>query len=79
MRYFIYSQDQYNEKNNILKKQNKKFVAGVVVINGSKKNFTTLSSKPTLERFYDGKIVAQVEDEKVLTYTDPKTIKITDN
>ena len=38
--YFLYSREQFDEKNQILAKSGKQFVAGYVVVNGIKKDFT---------------------------------------
>lgn len=73
-KYFLYSQDQFNEKNSILEKSNKVFVPGTVVVNGTKKNFTMLSSSQTIPRFFDAKVVAK-GDPSNFTYTMPKTEK----
>ena len=74
IKYFIYSQDQYNEKNTVLKARNKEFVPGIIVVDGTKKNFTALSLTPTLERFVDSKIIAQGDPDSFV-YSMPKTVK----
>lgn len=72
--YFLYSDEQYKEKNNILNKANKMFEPGTVVVNGTRKKFTQLSDSSSLPRFIDTKIVA----EGILsqfTYTEPQNVK----
>lgn len=68
--YFLYSQEQLNEKNAILNKSGKEFVPGTVVLGGVKRNFTTLSSKSEIPRFFDTQIVARGEISN-FTYTLP--------
>lgn len=74
--YFLYSREQFDEKNEILAKSNKEFVPGSVIVNGIRKEFTTLSSKPEIPRYIDTRIIAQGE-LKDFTYTKPKTEKKT--
>lgn len=57
--YFLYSDEQFREKNEILKKAGKSFSAGTVVINGKRQKYTQLSDKPSIPRFIDTKIVAE--------------------
>lgn len=71
--YFLYSEEQINEKNKVLARANKKFEPGTIAINGRKVKFTQLSTSPTLSRFVDTKIVA-TGDPTSFTYTEPKTI-----
>jgi hypothetical protein len=72
--YFLYSREQFDEKNQILAKSGKQFVAGYVVVNGIKKDFTLLSSKPDINRYIDVRIVAE-GDPKDFTYEKPKTVR----
>lgn len=74
IKYFLYSHEQFKEKNLILAKSNKEFVPGVVIVNGVRKNFTALSSTPTLPRYFDTQVVASGEIEN-FTYTRPFTVK----
>jgi hypothetical protein len=60
MTYFLYSDEEIKTQNNILKKTGKEFVPGTVVVNGSRKKFTSMSSSSN-SRFYDSKIVAKGE------------------
>jgi len=73
-KYFLYSQDQIKEKDNVLKSSGKVFVPGTVVVNGVKRQFTQLSNDPTMPRFIDTKIIAQGEMSS-FTYTLPKSEK----
>lgn len=73
-KYFLYSQDQFNEKKQILEKSNKTFIPGSVVVNGIKKDFTMLSDTATIPRFYDAKVIAKGNPSN-FTYTMPKTVK----
>lgn len=70
-KYFLYSEEQLNEKNEILAKQNKTFVPGVVVVNGTRQNFTQLSDSNNM-RYIDTKVVAE-GDIKKITYQKPST------
>ena len=78
VKFFMYSQEQFMEKNKVVRERNKEFVPGMVVVNGTKKPFTALTNSPVLERFMDAKIVAQGETESFV-YSMPKTIKRTEN
>ena len=73
-KYFLYSEDQMNEKNQILERSGKEYVPGVVIVNGLRKKFTQLSSSPTLDRFIDTKVVAEGELNQ-FTYTKPSNKK----
>jgi len=71
--YFLYSDEQIKEKNEILAKSSKQFEPGDVVVGGRKSKYTQLSSSPTMPRFVDTKIVASGELSS-FTYTKPKTV-----
>ncbi len=61
MDYFIYSEDQINEKNEILKKVGKRFVPGTIIVNGSRQKFTQLSKHNYItdkRRYTDAKVIA---------------------
>lgn len=73
-RYFIYSEEQIKEKNEILDKTEKQFEPGIVVVNGERKRFTQLSKTPTLNRYFDAEIVAEGEIDNFV-YSMPKSIK----
>ena len=62
--YFLYSTEQYKEKNNILNKAGKVFTPGTVVVNGQKKSYTQLSSKKVAEG-----------NPKSMIYTEPKVTR----
>jgi hypothetical protein len=57
--YFLYSEEQLKERNNILAKQGKQFVPGTVYVGMSRIAFTQMSERNKLERFIDTKIVAE--------------------
>lgn len=71
-KYFLYSELQINEKNNILSRSAKEFVPGIVTVNGKRVKFTQLSDSPTMPRYIDTKIVAQGELEE-MTVIEPST------
>lgn len=58
-KYFLYSEVQINEKNQILSKAGKEFVPGTVVVNGKRNKFSQISDSPNMQRYVDTKIVAQ--------------------
>lgn len=72
--YFIYSEEQYKEKNQIMNITGRIFEPGTVVVNGTRKKFTQLSTKSSLARFIDSKIVAEGTLSQ-FTYTEPQTTK----
>lgn len=71
--YFLYSEEQINEKNKILSKSAKKFSPGTVIVNGKRMKFTQLSSSPTMPRFVDTKVIASGELSN-FTYTEPGSV-----
>ncbi len=71
-KYFLYSEIQINEKNNILSKSAKEFVPGNVTVNGRRVKFTQISDSPNMPRYIDTKIVAQGEESE-MTYVNPST------
>ena len=56
--YFLYSDQQLQERKTIEKSISKSFVLGNVIVNGRKKMLTELSTKPT-NRYADCKVVAE--------------------
>ena len=70
--YFLYSDEQIAEKNNILSSTGKKFVPGTVVVNGKRTKFTQLSESAPISRFIDTKIVPSGELSD-FTYQEPST------
>ena len=73
-KYFLYSEDQFNEKNTILSKMGKTFTPGIVVTNGQRVRYTQLSDKPSIPRFIDTVIVAE-GDINEFTFTEPIVAK----
>ena len=73
LKYFLYSAEQIDEKNQILSKTSKKFSPGIVVINNRKEPFSQLSDSPNIPRFVDTKIVA-MGDPKDFTYRMPENV-----
>ena len=69
-KYFLYSDEQIKEKNEVMAKAGKYFIPGYVAINGNRVKFTQLSDSPTIPRFVDTKIVAKGE-LKDFTFTEP--------
>ena len=56
--YFLYSNEQIAEKNNVLKASGKTFNPGFVVVNGNRKKFTQITTnKEAMNRFVDAEIV----------------------
>jgi hypothetical protein len=74
-KYFLYSEEQINEKNEILGKTSRKFSPGIVVVNNKKEQFTILSTKPDMSRFSDTRIVA-MGDPKTFTYKMPEIVSV---
>lgn len=72
-KYFLYSELQIKEKNNILAKSGKEFVPGTVVINGKRQKFTQLSDTAKMPRYIDTKVVASGEYND-FTVVKPSTI-----
>lgn len=72
-KYFLYSNEQLNQKNEILKKVGKSFEAGTVLINGTRKKFTYISDKPTIPGFIDSEVVAE-GDIDTYVFTKPKNV-----
>lgn len=69
-KYFIYSSEQLSFRKQIEAKMGKKFSVGHVIVNGTRKPFTELSSTATT-RYADGKIVAE-GDPSTMSYTLPE-------
>lgn len=72
-KYFLFSAEQLNQKNEILKKVGKAFEPGIVVVNGTRKKFTQISDTATMDKFIDTVVVAQGDVDK-LTYTKPQNV-----
>ncbi len=71
--YFLYSDEQIEEKNKILIKTGKKFLPGNVVVNGKRMKFSQIYSSPTMPRFVDTKVIAAGEKSD-FTYTEPQIV-----
>ena len=74
-KYFLYSEIQINEKNNILSKSAKEFVPGIVTVNGKRMKFSQLSDSPSMPRYIDAKVVAQGDEEEITFIKPTTTIK----
>lgn len=72
--YFLYSQQQVNDRNSILDKMNKVFKPGTVIVSGSKKEFSALSDKPEMPRYNDTRIIAEGE-LSTFKYTSPGSVQ----
>lgn len=68
--YFLYSEEQFKEKNKILAQAGKEFSAGTVVVNGARKKFTQMSTESSITRFIDTKIIAEGYQDS-MTFTKP--------
>lgn len=68
-KYFIYSAEQFKLRKEVELKLGKKFKIGHVIVNGTKKPFTELSSVRK-SRFPDAVIVAE-GDPTLMKYTMP--------
>lgn len=69
-KYFIYSSEQLKLRKSVEAKMGKTFKCGTVIVNGTRKLFTELSTKP-ISRFSDAIIVAQ-GDPTLMKYTLPE-------
>ena len=74
-KYFLYSDEQIEEKNKVLAKTFKKFSPGIVTVGNRKEKFTQLSDKPDIPRFVDTKVVAY-GDLKNFAYKMPENIPL---
>ena len=72
--YFLYSEEQLKERNEILAKQGKVFKPGTVYVGMSRLLFTQLSDKDYIDRFIDTKIVAKGYKNQ-MKFDMPKTIR----
>ena len=72
--YFLYSEEQFKEKNKVLSNIGKVFVPGEVVINGTRKRFTQMQSSPSIDRFIDTVVVAKGDPDNMI-FTKPYTEK----
>jgi hypothetical protein len=73
-RYFYYSDEQIQEKNEILGRKDKKFKTGYVTINGIRKKITQITSnKESMNRYIDAVLVAEGY-ESDFVYVKPESI-----
>lgn len=70
IKYFMYSTKQRDFRKEMSGKRGKIFRVGEVIVNGTRRPFTELSSSPT-SRFSDARIVAQ-GDPSTMKYTLPE-------
>lgn len=70
IKYFLYSSEQLKLRKSIESKMGRTFRTGMVIVNGTRKPFTELSSNPT-SRFSDAIIVAK-GDPTLMSYTLPE-------
>ena len=70
-KYFLYSNDQYKQRESVEKNIGKIYTAGQVLVNGRWKNYTEISSNPA-NSFSDAKIVAE-GDISDIKYTKAKS------
>ena len=73
-KYFLYSQQQVNDRNSILDKMNKVFKPGTVIVGGSKKEFSALSDTPDIPRYNDTRLIAEGEIS-TFKYTSPGSVQ----
>ena len=71
VKYFLYSSEELNFRKEVEAKMGRRFVAGHVIINGTKKPVTSLSSTSTSARYPDSKVVASGEIS-MMKYTMPE-------
>lgn len=72
--YFLFSQQEVNDKNELYDRMSRKLQLGTVIYNGRKKEFSSLSDKPELPRYTDVRIVAEGETDKMI-YTMPRSVQ----
>lgn len=70
-KYFIYSEQQLKLRKDVEYKMGRKFRVGHVIVNGTRKPFTELSSSPK-SIYSDAKIVAETDDIDLMRYTLPQ-------
>ena len=77
-KYFLYSQQQVDDRNRMLDRMNRVFKLGTVITGGKKKEFSALSDKPSLPRYSDVRVIAEGDTDK-LSYTMPSSVQKYDN
>lgn len=70
--YFLYSEQQYKKRKELEEKVCRKFVPGIVILNGQKKKFTEMSKKST-NIYPDTSVVAEGYKSN-MNYTTPSTV-----
>ena len=70
--YFLYSEQQYSTRKELEAKLCRKFVPGVVIVNGQKKKFTEMSTK-NANIYPDTSVIAEGY-KSMMKYTLPATI-----
>lgn len=58
-RYFLYSQTQHASCDAIEKKVGRRYIAGQVLYNGKRRQFTEISTSSENNRYSDAKVVAE--------------------
>lgn len=74
IRYFLYSKQHYEFRRDIETKMGRVYKPGQVIVGGTKKPFTEISTTPTSKRFADATIVTSGEIDNIY-YIAPYTIK----
>lgn len=70
--YFIYSNTYEKERNDIENKVGKVFVAGTVIVGGSRKEYSIMVDKLPTERYSDLRIIAEGKMDN-FKFTPPTT------
>ena len=73
-KYFLYSQQQVNDRNSMLDKINRVLKLGTVITGGKKKEFSALSDKPELPRYSDVRVIAEGDTEN-MSYVMPSSVQ----
>lgn len=63
-KYFLYSSEQQKFMTNVQAQMGKQYKVGTVIVKGTKKSFTEMSTKPS-NIYSDCKIVAEGDDTKM--------------
>lgn len=70
--YFLYSEQQKINRNNVESKLSRTFVPGKVIVNGLRKEYTEMSTRNT-NPFSDVKLIAEGW-KSIMKYTEPKVV-----
>ena len=68
-KYFLYSYEYLKNRNAMEEKVGRVFECGTVIVDGALREFNIISSKPTMNRYPDARIVAE-GDIETMKYTD---------